>query len=80
MEAMQRRAHVARDIIDAQSEYVEVEDTAGEQVAEENVSRYMNGLRYGIQDEINMMSLRTLEDSYQFSLKEEENLDRKQSQ
>jgi hypothetical protein len=36
---------------------------------EVNVSRYINGVRYEIQDEINMMSVRTVEDSYQFSLK-----------
>jgi hypothetical protein len=47
---------------------------------EEKVSRYINGLRYKIQDEINMMSVRTVEDSYQFELKVEENLARKQSQ
>jgi hypothetical protein len=38
---------------------------------EEKVVRYINGLRYEIQDEINMMSVRTMEDAYQFSLKVE---------
>jgi hypothetical protein len=47
---------------------------------EEKVSRYINGLRYEIQDEINMMSVRTVEDAYQISLKAEEKLARKQSQ
>ena len=47
---------------------------------EEKVVRYINGPRYEIQDEINMMSVRTVEDSYKFSLKEEEKLDKKQSQ
>jgi hypothetical protein len=47
---------------------------------EEKFSRYMNGLRYEIQDEVNMMSVRTVEDAYQFALKEEDNLARKQSQ
>jgi hypothetical protein len=47
---------------------------------EEKVSRYINGLRYEIQDEINMMSVRTVEDAYQFALKAEEKLARKQSQ
>jgi hypothetical protein len=37
---------------------------------EEKVARYINGLRYEIQDEINMMSVRTVEDAYQFALKE----------
>jgi hypothetical protein len=47
---------------------------------EEKVSRYINGLRYEIQDEINMMSVRTVEDAYQIALKAEEKLARKQSQ
>jgi len=47
---------------------------------EEKVSRYVNGLRYEIQDEINMMSVRKVEDAYQFALKAEEKLARKQSQ
>jgi hypothetical protein len=36
---------------------------------EEKISRYMNGLRYEIQDELNMMSVRTVEDVYQFAMK-----------
>jgi hypothetical protein len=32
---------------------------------EEKVSRYINGMRYEIQDEINMMMMRTVEDAYQ---------------
>jgi hypothetical protein len=47
---------------------------------EEKVVKYINGLRYEIQVEINMMSTRTLEDSYQFALKVEEKLAKKQSQ
>jgi hypothetical protein len=47
---------------------------------EEKVARYINGLRYEIQDELNMMSVRTVEDAYQFALKAEEKLARKQSQ
>jgi hypothetical protein len=47
---------------------------------EEKVARYINGPRYEIQDEINMMSVRTVEDAYQFSLKAEEKLARKQNQ
>ena len=37
-------------------------------------------MRYEIHDEINMMSVRTVEDAYQFVLKAEEKLARKQSQ
>jgi hypothetical protein len=31
---------------------------------EETISRYINGLRYEIQDEINMMIVRTVKDVY----------------
>jgi hypothetical protein len=41
--------------------------------------KYINGLRYDIQDEINIFSLRTVEYAYQASLKAEEKLDRNQS-
>jgi hypothetical protein len=44
---------------------------------EEKVSRYINGLRYEIQDELSIMSVRTVEDAYQFALEEEEKLARK---
>jgi hypothetical protein len=47
---------------------------------EEKVARYMIGLRYEIQDELSMMLVRTIEDSYQFALKVEEKLSRKQIQ
>jgi hypothetical protein len=46
---------------------------------EEEIGRYINGLRYEIQDEISMMSVRTMEDAYQFTLKEEEKLARKKT-
>ena len=46
---------------------------------EEKVARYINGLRYEIQDEIIMMSVRTVDDAYQIALKVEEKLARKQS-
>jgi hypothetical protein len=41
---------------------------------DEKVVRYINVLRYEIQDEINMMTVRTVEYSYHISLKEEEKL------
>jgi hypothetical protein len=47
---------------------------------EEKVSRYINGLRYEIQDELSMTTVRTIEDAYQMALKAEEKLARKQSQ
>jgi len=45
---------------------------------EEKVARYINGLRYEIKDEISLVTMRTIEDSYKVSLKFEENLVRKQ--
>jgi hypothetical protein len=45
---------------------------------DEKVSRYMNGLRYDIQDEMSMVTIRTVEDAYQMALKAEEKLSRKQ--
>jgi uncharacterized protein YjbK len=41
---------------------------------DEKVSRYMNGLRYDIQDEMSMMIIRTVEDAYQMALKAEEKM------
>jgi hypothetical protein len=43
---------------------------------EEIFSRYINGLRYEIQDDLNMVSVRTVEDAYQFALKAKEKLAR----
>jgi hypothetical protein len=47
---------------------------------DEKVSRYMNGLRYEIQDEMSIMTIQTVEDSYKMALKAEENMSRKQGQ
>jgi hypothetical protein len=47
---------------------------------DEKVARYLNGLRYEIQDELNLATIRTVEDAYQLALKAEEKLSRKQSQ
>jgi len=44
---------------------------------EEKISMYINGLRYEIPDEINVMTMKTLEDAYQVALKAEENLNTK---
>jgi hypothetical protein len=46
---------------------------------EEKVAKYINVLRYEIQDELSMMSMRTVEDAYNFALKAEEKLVRKQN-
>ena len=46
----------------------------------EKIARYINGLSYEIQDEISLLSLKTIKDAYQASLKAEEKILRKQSQ
>jgi hypothetical protein len=43
-------------------------------------SRHINGLRYEIQDEFNMMIVRIVENSYQIALKSEEKFAKKQIQ
>ena len=40
----------------------------------ENVDRYINGLRFDIQDEINLLSPKTIEKPYQFPIKVKEKL------
>jgi hypothetical protein len=40
----------------------------------------MNGLRYEIQDEMSMVTIKNVEDSYQIALKVEEKLARKKGQ
>jgi hypothetical protein len=47
---------------------------------DEKVARYMNGLRYDIQDELSMETIKTVEDAYQMALKVKEKLSRKQGQ
>jgi hypothetical protein len=47
---------------------------------DEKVARYLNGLRYDIQDEMSMVTIRMVEDAYQMALKAEEKLSRKQGQ
>ena len=46
----------------------------------ERVARYVNGLRFDIQDELSLLSLRYVEEAYQVALKVEEKLMRRQSQ
>jgi uncharacterized protein YjbK len=50
------------------------------EIDDEKVARYMNGLRYDIQDEMSMMTIQTVEDAYQMALKAEEKLRWKQGQ
>ena len=41
---------------------------------DEKVARYMNGLRYEIQDEMSTETIQMVEDAYQMALKVEEKL------
>jgi hypothetical protein len=43
----------------------------------EALARYVNGLRYGIQDELTMAKFHSIGESYQLALKAEENLSRR---
>ena len=49
-------------------------------IYDEKVARYLNGMRYDIQDEMSMVTIWTVEDAYQMALKAEEKLSRKQGQ
>jgi hypothetical protein len=44
----------------------------------EKLARYVNGLRLNIQDELNMIRLRNVEEEYQYDLKTKDKLARKQ--
>jgi hypothetical protein len=62
-------------------EFYRLNIRAGHQESDdEKVARYLNGLRYDIQDELSMVTIRTVEDAYQMALKAEEKLSRKQGQ
>jgi hypothetical protein len=62
-------------------EFYRLNIRAGHQESDhEKVVRYMNGLRYDIQDEMSMVTSRMVEDSYHMALKAEEKLSRKQGQ
>jgi hypothetical protein len=62
-------------------EFYKINIRAGHRESDdEKVARYMNGLRYDIQDEMGMMTIRNVEDAYQIALKAEEKLSRKQGQ
>ena len=42
--------------------------------SKEKVARYINGLRFNIQDEIGMLNISLVEDAYHYSLRVEEML------
>jgi hypothetical protein len=62
-------------------EFYKINIRAGHRESDdEKVARYLNGLRYDIQDELRMTTIRTVEDAYQMALKAEEKLSYKQGQ
>jgi hypothetical protein len=62
-------------------EFYRLNIRAGHQESDdEKVVRYLNGLMYEIQDELSMVTIRTVEDAYQMALKAEEKLSCKQGQ
>jgi hypothetical protein len=66
---------------DYTEEFYQLNIRAGQKENEdEKKARYINGLRYEIKEEINMMSITKFEYSYQATLKSEEKLARKQSE
>ena len=46
----------------------------------EKIARYINGLRSRIQDEINFVNLESVEEAYQYPLKDEEIFTKKHKQ
>jgi hypothetical protein len=51
-------------------EFYKINIRAGHRESDdEKVAKYMNGLRYDIQDEMSMMTIRNMEDAYQIALK-----------
>jgi hypothetical protein len=62
-------------------EFYRLNIRAGHQESDdEKVAIYLNGLRYDIQDELSMVTIRTVEDAYQMALKVEEKLTREKGQ
>jgi hypothetical protein len=78
---MQNLRHKLMSVKEYTEEFYRVNIRAGHQESDdEKVARYMNGLRYDIQDEMGMMTIQNVEDAYQIALKAEEKLSQKQGQ
>lgn len=54
--------------------------TRHEEDEKEMVSRYLNGLRYNIQDELSLATPRMVEECYKLAVKFEEKIKRRQEQ
>jgi hypothetical protein len=78
MQNLRQKMMTMKDYIE---EFYRLNIRAGHRESDdEKVARYLNGLRYDIQDELSMVTIRTVEDAYQMALKAEEKLSRKQGQ
>jgi uncharacterized protein YjbK len=78
---LQNLKHRGLSVKEYTKEFYRLNIRAGQKENEdEKIARYINGMRYELQEDIIMMSVRTVEDSYQATLKAEEKLARKQSQ
>jgi hypothetical protein len=80
-----RRMHNLRHKLMTVKEYTEefyrLNIRAGHRESDdEKVARYMNGMRYDIQDEMSMVTIRMVEDAYHMDLKAEDKLSQKQNQ
>ena len=47
------------------------------ELSKEKVAWYINGLRFNIQDEVGMLKIDSVEDAYQYALKAEDKLKRR---
>ena len=47
------------------------------ELSKDKLARYVNGLRFNIQDEVGMLKIDSVEDAYQYALKVEDKLKRK---
>lgn len=48
------------------------------ELGKEKVARYVNGLKFNIQDDLGMLKIDYVEDAYQYALKVEDKLKRRQ--
>jgi hypothetical protein len=78
MQNLRRKLMTVKEYIE---EFYKLNIQAGHRESDdEKVAKYLNGLRYEIQDKLSMTTIRTVEDAYQMDLKAEEKLGHKQGQ
>lgn len=75
---MKNLKHRLMTIIEYTEEFYKVDIASGHvEDTSKRDFRYINGLGFEIQDEMSLLSLKTIEEAYQFGLKVEEELARK---